>query len=95
MLLGLPDQVHLPERALVSEFLRADVLRREADLLRIHQQHPSGGARADHFVGLAQRPGERFLADDVLAGLGRGDGDVSVQRVRRRDAHHVDLGSVG
>ena len=69
VLLAVLDQEDLAQRSLVDEFLGPHVLRREADLLRVHELHPGGGARGDHLVGLGERSRERFLADDVLAGL--------------------------
>src|SRR6516165_5164728 len=46
MLLRLPDQVDLSERTFVSKLFCPHILRREADLLGIHQLDPSATAAA-------------------------------------------------
>jgi len=46
----------------------------------------------DDGPALADGPGHRLLAPDILAGLGGGDGDEGVPVGRRRDVDDVDVG---
>ncbi len=47
--------------------------------------------RFDHLLPLGRIHGKRLLAEDHLAGLGRGDGDIVVQVVRHADIDRVDI----
>ena len=91
VLLALLDQDDVAERALVDELLGAHVLRREEQLLGVHQLDAGLAAGGDHRVGLFQGQAERLLADDVLAGAGGVDADLRVQVVRHPDGDHVEI----
>lgn len=56
--------------------------------------HPRRVGRVPHGPGLGRVERERLLADDVTAGLDRGDGERRVGVGRRRDRHrdHVVAG---
>ena len=54
---------------------------------------PGGGSRrrGRHGLSVAQRIGERLLAQYVLARRERRDGDLGVQVARRADVHQLDV----
>ncbi len=56
--------------------------RDEAVVERAHVLDPGGAHAPVHLEGLVGRPRERLLADHVLAGLGRGDRGLRMERVR-------------
>ena len=86
----LADVVHVAERALVGELLGADVLRREAEVLAVHQDDAGLRAGLDHLVALVQREGERLVDEDVLARRRRRERDRRVEVVRAGDGDGVD-----
>ena len=85
---GMPSVLH---RAGVHELFGPHVLGREAQLLGVHEQHSGVGAGRDHPVGLGHGGAQGFLADDVLARLGRVATGLAVQVVGQRQHHHVHL----
>ena len=60
-----------------------------------HQQAPRLPAGVDHPLAVGHGRGQRLLAQDVFAGLGRPDRVLRVHRVGQHDVHHLDLGVVG
>ena len=65
--------------------------RMEAVHERLHQPHAFGGAGVDHPLRVGRGHGQRLLAQDVLAGTGRGDRPLGVEMVGQRDVHDVDV----
>ena len=62
------------------------------EVVEAHQRRDAGGLhRIEHGLGLGGTVGERLLAIDVLAGLGRGDGDLGMRVVGRGDVDDVDV----
>ena len=53
---------------------------------------PAAGTARLHPVRLLERQAERLLAEDVLAGLGRGDDRVRMEVVGQADVDRVDEG---
>ena len=49
----------------------------------------------DHRFGIGQRPGQRLLTQDVLAGGEQAFDDLAVQMVGDHDAHCIDVGRLG
>ena len=82
----------LPELAGSDELFgvlhRRDVPVHQAD----SALHPGLLDGLPDLVRLGRYAPARFLQPDVLAGLGRGDGDLAVEVVGRGDAHRFDLG---
>ena len=59
-----------------------------------HRPDPAGRGllgRLGHRLGLRDRVGQRLLAEHVLAGLERGDGDLGVRVTRGADVDQVDV----
>jgi len=76
--------------AAVGELAVAHVLRREAEVFAVCQNDLGLLAGLDHAIALVQRDGKRLVDEDVLAGLGCGDGDLGVEVVRAGDGDGVD-----
>ena len=55
------------------------------------QSHAAASDRGQHAIALLERVRHRFLEEDVLAGVARGDGSRFVQKVRQGDHHQVDV----
>ena len=70
---------------------RGDERGREPQVVRRHQQHTGVGRGREHGVGLGDRARDRLFDENVLAGLGRGDRHLGVERVRRADRDRVDV----
>jgi hypothetical protein len=91
VLLGLLDEIGATEGALVEQLLHSDVLRREAELLGVHELHVRLAAGLDHAVGVGQRRRQRLLADHVLPGLRGRDREIGVQVVGASEHDQVDV----
>ncbi len=85
---------HLADPALLDQLLgqrdRRDAAVGEAD----HRPHAVRGRTVGgggHRLRLGDRVGERLLAEHVLAGLERGDGDLRVGVAGRADVDQVDV----
>ena len=68
-----------------------DERRREPRVLERHEHHVVSRRGGDHVVGLGGRARHRLVDEHVLAGVGGGDRDIVVQRVRCRDDDGVDV----
>ena len=91
VLLRLLDQGRAAERAGVEQRLHPHILRREAHLLGIHEEHAGILAGGDHAVGLGHAQAHGLLQHDVLAGSGAVQHQRAVGVVGRADRHHVDI----
>ena len=92
VLLALADQVHRAERALVGELLRPHVLRREAELLGVHQERrPPVLQAAIISSASASVRASGFSQITCLPADGGRDRDVAVQVVGGADADDVDV----
>jgi hypothetical protein len=91
MLFALLDQEDIAQGALVDQFLRPNVLGREAQLLGVQKQDPRPATGVDHLVGFFKRPAQGLLAQDVLAGPGRVQGDTRMQVVGQGEMDQVDF----
>ncbi|MNR45623.1 hypothetical protein D3C85_1644910 [compost metagenome] len=59
----------------------------------MNHQHTAGFIRCrDHFLKLFRRHGYGFLADDMLAGLQRADGNFFMDIVRCSNQYNLDSG---
>src|SRR5207244_6807219 len=67
MFLALLDQVHFAQSAFVDKLLGADVLRREAEFLRVHELHAGLVASGDHLFRLLQVHAQLFFANEMIS----------------------------
>ena len=81
-----------PDPARADELPHRDPGRVEAVHERLHQVDAGGLAGGDHPLGVGRGHRQRLLAQDVLAGTGRGDRPLGVEVVGQRDVDGVDLG---
>ena len=79
------------EFAVVDEFLGQRHGRYPAIVVPDHVGDAGLGDGIDHFLALRPVHGQRLFAQDHLAVLGRGDGDVGMRVVRRADVDDVDV----
>ena len=79
------------DAALVDDLLGQRDGRHAAVVERDHVGHARLLDGGDHLLGLGDVHGQRLLADDHLAGLGRGDHDLVVQHVGHADVDQVDV----
>ena len=92
VLLALLEQRRAAERSRVEKLLEPYIFGCEAEFFGVHQLHAGAAARGEHGVGLGQVEAQRLLADDVLAGLGSGQGEGGVGVVGGGDDDHIDVG---
>ena len=92
VLLQLLQHVDVADRALAHQLPHALVLRREAQLLGVHQLPAVLAAHGNHLVGLLERHAQGLLDDHVLAGACGGERDAVVQEVGQADVHDVAVG---
>ncbi|MPN03560.1 hypothetical protein SDC9_150791 [bioreactor metagenome] len=94
VLLGLTQHVDAANRAALDDVAHALILRREAELLGVHQELSVLLAGGDHLVRLGQREAERFFHDNVLARVRGLDADAVMQVIRQTNVDNVavDLG---
>ena len=91
VLLRLLDEGRAAKRTGVEQRLHPHVLRREAHLLGIHEEHAGVLAGGDHAVGLGHAQAHGLLQHDVLACSGAVQHQRAVSVVGRADHHHVDI----
>ena len=88
------EVVDLAELARLDHLPREPDRRHEAIVERGHVLDARRGDALPDLVALIRRPAERLLAEDVLAGLGRGDRRLGVEVVRPRVVEELH-GGVG
>ena len=81
----------LAEPALVDQLLGERDGGHAAVVVPDRVRHAGLLDRVDHLLALGQVHRQRLLAEDHLAGLGRGDGDLGVRVVGRADVDRVDV----
>ena len=87
VLLQLLEHVDVAYRALLHEPPHALVLRREAQLFRVHQLATGRVAGRNHLVGLFERHAQRLFDDHVLSGSGGRQRGSMMQQVGKADVH--------
>ena len=85
------DQAHLAQHAALDEFQHLLRLRMEAVHEGFHQFHAMLLRGVGHLYTFRRIERQGFLAQDVLAGLGRLDRPLTVQAVGQRDVHGVNV----
>jgi hypothetical protein len=88
---GLLQKRRLAQRAAVEKLFEADVFRREAKFLRVHQFHFRRPACLNHPIGLRKVQTQRFLHNDVLARRRRIESDLAMNLIRCADHNHIHL----
>ena len=91
MLFALLHHVDRADGVFIHELADALVLGCETKFLGIHEFHAGFVAGVDHFIGLFKGHRERFLDDDMLAGLGRAEDCAMMEVVRNADVHNVAI----
>ena len=91
LVVGGPVVERPADAAFVDDLLGQRDGRHAAIVERDHVGHARLLDGRDHLLGLGHVHGQRLLADDHLAGLGRGDHDVVVQDVGHADVDQVDV----
>ena len=87
-----PGLVHLAQDALLEQLTGGDDGWQEELIVGAHERDARVRHRPLHPVRLRQGQAERLLAEDMLAGLGRGDDRVRVEVMRQADIDRVDEG---
>src|SRR5207249_10445847 len=90
MAFKLAHVVDLAERALVRQLLRRNVLRRETEVLPIHQDHPGPAACLDHPVTVTRVQRHRFVDEHMLTRRSRRERHLAVEIVRTGDRNGID-----
>ena len=91
MFLGLLDEHRLPQCAAIQKLLEANIFRREAQLLGIHQLNLRLTAGRQHPVGISQVQAHRLFQHDMLAGGGGSDSHLAMEVVRSTDYDQIDF----
>src|SRR5262249_15866554 len=81
-----------PADALVDEILHGGPRAAERRVVAHPGLGAAGVGRGDHRVGIVDRGGDRFFAEDVLTGLGGGDDGGGVGDRPGRDVDGFDIG---
>jgi hypothetical protein len=89
--IAAPEAVDLTDGAALQQLLGQTHRRDEAIVEAAHMLHPGLGHRLQHRRSVAHRHGQRFLADDVLSGLGGPDRRRVVLVVWRAIVQDVDV----
>ncbi len=91
--LVLARQPGRADRAPVDRRAHLAVAPREAPAVADHQLDPGPRRGGDHRVGVRERVGQRFFAEDVLARRRRRHRLLAVQGLRRADDDEPDVGA--
>ena len=92
VLLELLQHVDVADGALLHQRADALVLRREAQLLGVHQLPLVLAADGDHLVGLFERHAQRLLDDDVAAAVCGAERGLVMEEVRQADVDDLAVG---